>query len=222
MRTRAIFSSLVAVGMAATWMACTVNESEGDATATSQGAGGAASGTSTGTSTGTGPATTGPASSSVQSSTVASSSSTGGGMVTNTCNPVTNAPCNTAAGEACDGGYQGGEFQGFQCYPAPNDQKICEACNGGDGPWCSGSMTCGAGDKCARYCCSDADCGTGTCTKGAWPSSPDLGLCEGGNGGGGGAGGGGGGGPMTGGPTCNVPAFDMAPSMGSCVMVSGG
>ncbi len=49
-----------------------------------------------------------------------------------TCNPVTNAPCNTAAGEACD--FDGA---GYQCYPAPNDKKLCEPCGSADG-FCEG------------------------------------------------------------------------------------
>ena len=106
-----------------------------------------------------------------------------------------------------------------------------------------GTLTCLLGDSCARYCCSDADCGTGVCAKtgdaGAmFPAVPDLGICQpgsgggtggggnsgtGGSGGAGGAGGGGGAAPTTsssgGTPGCDAPA--SAASNGSCVTLNG-
>lgn len=88
---------------------------------------------------------------------------------TDTCNPITNEGCNTAMGEACDV-----NADGFECYPAPNDKLLCEVCGANDG-FCAGGMTCVG--KCAAYCCSDADCGTGTCTKGGFPN-PNVGFCE--------------------------------------------
>jgi len=74
------------------------------------------------------------------------------------CNPVTNEPCDTAAGEACDF-----SSSGFACYPAPNDQKLCEECDQMNGPYCAGGHTCLEDGGCAKYCCDDGDCGTGTC-----------------------------------------------------------
>lgn len=88
---------------------------------------------------------------------------------TDKCNPITNEGCNTAMGEACDV-----NADGFECYPAPNDKLLCEAC-GTDEGFCAGGMTCVG--KCAAYCCSDADCGTGTCTKGGF-ANPNVGFCE--------------------------------------------
>jgi mono/diheme cytochrome c family protein len=98
------------------------------------------------------------------------------------CNPVTNEPCNTRAGEACD--VYG--FDGFKCYPAPNDRPICQACDETNGPWCLGGSTCLGVDGCAKYCCDDGDCGGGTCQKtmGSSPwfqQAPELGVCLGGS-----------------------------------------
>lgn len=75
------------------------------------------------------------------------------------CNPVTNEPCDTGAGEACD--HAGGGK--FQCYAAPNDAKLCEACDAMGGPYCEGGHTCHPDGGCAKFCCNDGDCGTGTC-----------------------------------------------------------
>ncbi|HZO15537.1 MAG TPA: hypothetical protein VFB62_19830 [Polyangiaceae bacterium] len=94
------------------------------------------------------------------------------------CNPVTNEPCDTAAGEACD--IAG--IEGFQCYPPPNDTALCKACDQDAGPWCRGGATCLGVDRCAKYCCNDSDCGEGSCVKtmGDVPwfeQAPELGLC---------------------------------------------
>jgi len=144
------------------------------------------------------------ASSSVSSTSVGmmttSSSSSGGGFQYQ-CNPVTNEPCGT--GEACD---FAGE-QGFQCYPAGdgNTEEACDACDANGGPYCIGSFTC-VESACARFCCTDEDCGpslncellqnlpfglcTGVVGTGAGGSGGAGGA--GGNGGAGGAGGSGG------------------------------
>jgi hypothetical protein len=103
----------------------------------------------------------------------------GGGIE---CNPVTNEPCNTGAGEACDTvvDQDSGDVIGFTCYPAPNDGLLCETCDTAAGEYCAGTMTC-AGDEtgqlCLRYCCDDGDCGSGTCQKGGFAVDPDVGLC---------------------------------------------
>jgi hypothetical protein len=77
------------------------------------------------------------------------------------CNPVTNAGC-TAAGSACDIGASGG----FECFPPPNATPLCAACDPPNGKFCAGGMMCLFGAaKCFKYCCDDADCGTGTCWK---------------------------------------------------------
>lgn len=86
------------------------------------------------------------------------------------CNPVTNAGCDTAAGEACDF-----SADGFTCYPAPNDAALCGACDQSAGPYCAGGMTC-PGDKCAKFCCNDGDCGAnGKCDTTL--TGMDVGLC---------------------------------------------
>ncbi|NUP12835.1 MAG: hypothetical protein HOW73_42900 [Polyangiaceae bacterium] len=86
------------------------------------------------------------------------------------CNPVTNDGCDTAAGEACDFG-----GDSFQCYPAPNDQALCDEC--GAAGFCQGTMTCtdaNAG-QCVRFCCDDGDCGTGVCDTTL--TGTTVGLC---------------------------------------------
>ena len=85
------------------------------------------------------------------------------------CNPVTNEGCDTAAGEACNFGQAG-----FQCYPAPNDRKLCEACSEEAG-FCEGGMVCFEG-KCAKFCCDDGDCGGGFCNT-AITGVAGLGVC---------------------------------------------
>lgn len=117
------------------------------------------------------------------------------------CNPVTNEPCDTAGGEACDN-----TGAGFECFGPPNDTDTCDTCDNANGPWCKPGATCigNGGTQCAKYCCDDSDCGPGVCFKvddtGAqvFPQSPELGVCvdNGGGTGGGGAGGGGTGGSM--------------------------
>jgi hypothetical protein len=82
---------------------------------------------------------------------------------TNKCNPVTNAGCNAAAGEACDFG--GG---GFKCYAPPpaNSAALCATCDVTNGPACQPTGTCvktASGTGCARFCCTDVDCAPGKC-----------------------------------------------------------
>jgi hypothetical protein len=82
------------------------------------------------------------------------------------CNPVTNEPCDTAAGEACD--IAGAD--GYHCYTAdegPNDTAVCGDCSAS---YCEGTLTCNAdadgNTGCSHYCCDDTDCGpNGTCNK---------------------------------------------------------
>jgi hypothetical protein len=113
--------------------------------------------------------------------TVPAEAGSGGACVTLTgdggveCNPVTSAPCNIDAGEACD--YEGA---GFHCYPPPppNTAVICGACDDTNGPACAPTGTCvpvdGGGQACARFCCDDTDCGQGHCDKG---TGQTVGLC---------------------------------------------
>jgi hypothetical protein len=93
---------------------------------------------------------------------------------TNTCNPVTNEGCNTDAGEACDLGQNG-----FECFPDGNTQDLCTDCGSTVG-YCKAGLTCF--NECARFCCTDDDCGTGQCLKefdGAalYEVAPSLGVC---------------------------------------------
>lgn len=91
----------------------------------------------------------------------------GGG---NACNPFTNEGCDTAAGDACDV-----SADGFSCYPPPNENMLCAACGQADG-FCAPGMTC-LGGACSRFCCSDADCGSGKCTIGMLPDTT-VGVCQ--------------------------------------------
>ncbi len=118
------------------------------------------------------------------------------------CNPVTNEGC-PDAGSACDLG-SGGVFV---CFGPPNDVALCGACSNQNGPFCSPTMHCNEdanGGKCARYCCGDGDCGTGTCDMASLMLPNGIGVCVG---------------MDMGAPTlasCDAPA--EAPSMGSCFM----
>lgn len=77
-----------------------------------------------------------------------------------TCNPVTNDGCGTD-GSACDLGTSAGTFQ---CFQPPNNAQLCGMCDNAKGPYCAPGMHCfPPTNTCARYCCSDADCGGGVC-----------------------------------------------------------
>jgi hypothetical protein len=105
------------------------------------------------------------------------------------CNPVTNAGC--SAGEACDinTGQNSTTVIGFLCYPGPNTEDICAECNDGinDAGECAAGGTCllsnASTAQCARYCCTDADCGNGRCVTSIQgpalfgPVAPTLGVC---------------------------------------------
>jgi hypothetical protein len=96
------------------------------------------------------------------------------------CNPVTNGGCiDGAACDASDGGYA--------CYADGNVGGTCELCGYGNPlDFCVGGHHCAG--VCARYCCSDADCGSrGHCDRkliddvfeasGYRNPVPDVGLC---------------------------------------------
>jgi hypothetical protein len=125
---------------------------------------------------------------------------------TDQCNPVTNNGCETAKEVACDAGWPG-EFVCLPPYGTP--AQLCETCDNIFGPYCGPGLRCHEGShKCARYCCTDADCGSGTCvtdpavvfTKPLAVMGDNVGLC------------------LDAGktmPACDAPM--MAASMGSCV-----
>ena len=87
------------------------------------------------------------------------------------CNPITNAGCDAAAGEACDLA-----SAGFRCFPPPNEQALCAPCDANVGPFCAPGMHCLKDGACARYCCDDADCGAGLCDR-ALLGHPLVGVC---------------------------------------------
>jgi hypothetical protein len=96
-----------------------------------------------------------------------------------TCNPVTNEGC---LGTDVCGLDNSGNF--YVCFPAgsPAGVAACDSCT-------APASTCGAGTTCvgvsmtsylcARMCCTNADCGQGTCsTMAVMPSLPSgVGVC---------------------------------------------
>jgi hypothetical protein len=100
------------------------------------------------------------------------------------CNPVTNEPC--AAGNACDTAFKDGELIAFQCYGGQNTIELCEGCESGPEAreFCAGGLACiskpdAPQGNCARYCCTDADCGQGNeCAEVTFAGAPPgLGYC---------------------------------------------
>jgi hypothetical protein len=81
--------------------------------------------------------------------------------VTDRCDPVLGTGCGLSA--SCEPFLPGV----FDCLPPlPGDTVVglCQMCDLFDDPVCGPGMHCFAGTStCARYCCDDADCGTGKC-----------------------------------------------------------
>lgn len=91
------------------------------------------------------------------------------------CDPFTNDGC--MAGELCDfnGGY-------FTCYPVEGTEgEVCAACDNINGPHCLLGSTCDSNNdvgKCSRFCCTDADCGTGgACVALGIGGVTNIGVC---------------------------------------------
>ncbi len=76
------------------------------------------------------------------------------------CNPVTHGGC-MPDGSQCEFVYPGI----FDCIPPfGTPAQICQPCNFAMGPYCGSGLRCEVNSfQCARYCCTDADCGTGHC-----------------------------------------------------------
>ena len=92
------------------------------------------------------------------------------------CNPVTNAGCDRAKGEACDDDEHGA----FGCYRGPNEVKEGGECDDEEG--CQGGLGCDTDDDdsegvCKRYCCTNADCGAKKCVV-IRKSFGSLGYCD--------------------------------------------
>lgn len=97
-----------------------------------------------------------------------------GGESVTRCNPVTGEPC--LVGSPCDLAVTPGNFE---CYPPPAAVAVCGDCTLA---YCANGLTCvpsGANAKCARFCCSDADCGNAACNKSTFAANlgPDVGVC---------------------------------------------
>lgn len=178
-------------GLAGVALAAVGCSSSGSNSSGTSGSGG--SGTSTVTTTGVTASTT-------TATTATTTSSSSGGGWTASCNPVTNEPC--AAGEACDASNN----DTFQCFPPPNDANVCGMCDNMNGPFCKGGHGCAAKNGCAKYCCDDGDCGTGTCVKTNGENQPlwpgvDVGVCL----------------DAMGNAACDAPG--VPPSNGACITV---
>ena len=120
------------------------------------------------------------------------------------CNPITNAPCDTAANEACDLSSNGV----YVCFPAPNTEDACDTCSNSNGPFCKPGMHCMSAGKCSLYCCDDADCGpNGTCDKAELDPNGQVGICVNAGDGGMNA------------AVCDGPVPLQQPSAGSCFML---
>jgi hypothetical protein len=72
------------------------------------------------------------------------------------CNPLIND---------CNGGYVcafSNNYDGtYECFPGPNTKGLCDQCNYSQGPFCVAGLECLGQNynQCARFCCTDADCG---------------------------------------------------------------
>jgi hypothetical protein len=76
-----------------------------------------------------------------------------------TCNPITNQGC--ADGEACDFVFDQNGQGSFKCYGAPAPtEKQCAMCDD-QNTACLPGFTCLG--TCAKFCCSDSECGSHTC-----------------------------------------------------------
>jgi len=91
------------------------------------------------------------------------------------CDPMqTNCP---TAGASCD--IDGGTQQ-FVCFDPPNTAAEGAPCNVTSGPYCMNGLTCvnnGTSDLCAAYCCSETDCGGGTCQSLGMTGTIEVKVC---------------------------------------------
>jgi hypothetical protein len=85
------------------------------------------------------------------------------------CNPITNEGCKSELGEACD--VVGGAFV---CVSQTHGSPLCSGC--GATGFCGPGATC-YGALCAEYCCTDDDCGGGTCSAAVPLPLPGVGIC---------------------------------------------
>ena len=129
---------------------------------------------------------------------------------TSYCNPVTHNNCQTN-GSPCEIFYPGI----FTCIPILQGEvpsQLCQPCNLSSGPYCGSGLRCDLTSlQCARYCCTDTDCGTGHCELnqnvafGYSTANPldMVGLCLALA-------------PLTG-PACDAPGLPSPPGGGTCV-----
>jgi hypothetical protein len=99
------------------------------------------------------------------------------------CNPLTLEGC--PAGDACEL-----KEGAFQCFP-PGPQPLCQPCGDQDG-FCQAGLSCFPSfdfapdgvtvtQRCAKPCCDDGDCGSGTCSVKVTVETGEAGLCLNGN-----------------------------------------
>lgn len=78
------------------------------------------------------------------------------------CNPLTNAGCNSAEDEVCDDD----DHDAFACFPESERGKEGAECDDKEGPGCAAGMTCDPATKgdsrgtCRKFCCTHGDCST--------------------------------------------------------------
>jgi hypothetical protein len=78
------------------------------------------------------------------------------------CHPVTHTMCATD-GTQCELVYPG-IFACVPPIPGGTPAQVCQPCSFDFGPYCGSGLRCDVTSlQCARYCCSDLDCGTGRC-----------------------------------------------------------
>jgi hypothetical protein len=65
----------------------------------------------------------------------------------------------------------------FTCFPPPNTAGIGQACDNSAGPYCQHGLACDAA-VCREYCCSTADCTTGTCQQVGTAGSITISVCK--------------------------------------------
>lgn len=107
--------------------------------------------------------------------TLTGSSASGAGGSAPTCDPFKGTPCKP--GHSCDIDLDGLPH----CFPPPSGAMLCGTCgvdpgDGGTADYCGVGLTCLDSNKCAAFCCDDADCGTGTCDK-TFLGNPSIGVC---------------------------------------------
>jgi hypothetical protein len=163
---------LGSVGAVLVLVACAAGQDEGAASAGAADTTNTPATTTNTTSTGrtTTPRTTGTATRNASDGGTAPLTCYGG---LGSCDPTNPAACGN--GETCD--INGGTGL-LECFPPPNDAHLGDACDNGQGPFCSAGLACDQG-TCKTYCCDDSLCAAGTtCQKTGEAGSIVIQVCK--------------------------------------------